>query len=317
MKWKQISAKNFTHVVPAWGFDVRSAAALLDGLLDAFALRTLNRRSLKGREREFWIEIDALSENPTVRIAAPDGGEADGNAGYLIISTTSGMGGRCQVHIPLYAILKGFPDIRGMHSVYLHEMQGEGKVLRYVGITKQRWQDRLSQHVSSARTGSRLVFHDAIRRNQDEVKVHRLVLVGCSYEAALKEEEELVDEFTLYPKGLNMIPGGKAGFAYLASLGFRPIGAKARDACLEQLVERDVIEGRPNPLCAARWASDQDYINRVICGHSSRLDLEQVRGIRMLNSFGKSVAEIASRLEISNTRQVREVVRGARYARVK
>lgn len=317
MKWKQVNGKNFAHVVPAWGINVQAAAVLLDGLLDTFAARTLRRKLVKGRDREFWIEIDALSENPTVRIAEPDGGEADSNAGYLIINTISGMGGRCQVHIPLYAILKGFPDIRGMHSVYLHEMQGEARVLRYVGITKQRWQDRLSQHVSSARTGSRLVFHDAIRRNPDAVKVHRLVVVGCSYEAALQEEEELVDQFTLYPKGLNMIPGGKAGFAYLASLGFRPTGAQDRDACLERLVERDTIEGKPNPLCAARWASDQDYINRVICGHSSRLDLDQVRGIRMLHSFGKSVAEIASHLEIDNIRQVREVVRGARYARVK
>lgn len=317
MKWKQISGKNFLHVVPAWGINVQSAAVLLDGLLDSFAMRTLRRKLVKGRERDFWIEIDALSDAPSVRIAQPDGGEADGNAGYLIITTTSAMGGRCQVHIPLYAILKGFPDIRGLHSVYLHEMQGDARVLRYVGITKQRWQDRLGQHVSAARNGSKLVFHDAIRRNADADKVHRLIVLGCSYEAALDEEERFVDEFTLYPRGLNMIPGGKAGFAYLASLGFRPTGAQERDACLERLVERDTIEGKPNPLCAARWASDQDYINRVICGHSSRLDLDQVRGIRMLHSFGKSVVEIANHLEISNTRQVREVVRGARYGRVK
>lgn len=317
MKTKQINIKNFLHIVPAWGFSPAAAASALDALLDKFAERTLRRKLVARKEMSFWIEIDLRSESPEIRIAEPDGGAADGNVGYLIINTTSPMGGPGQLHIPLYAILKGFHDIRGLHTVYLHEMQGDARVLRYVGITKQRWQDRLAQHVSSAKSGSRLVFHDAIRRNDEAMKVHRVIVAGCSYEAALDEEERFVDEFTLYPMGLNMIPGGKAGFAYLASLGFRPNNAGERDACIERIVERDTIEGKPNPLCAARWASDQDYINRVICGHGNRLNLDQVRGVRLLSSFGKTVDEIATRLEISNTRQVRDVVRGARYGRVK
>lgn len=312
-KLRQVNLKNFLHFVPAWGFNAHAAAQSIDAGLDALAQQR-GKKSLKGSERTFWIEINA--HNGTMRVAEPDGGAGDENVGVILIDCASPMGGDCQVLIPMACILKGEDDLRGTHSLYMHEMQGDARVLCYVGITKQRWFDRLSQHVSSANCGSRLVFHDAIRRNQEARKKHSILYAGLSHDEALDQEERWVEDVSLYPHGLNMIPGGKAGFTYLAGLGLSARDAAERDAVIERIVERDTIEGKPNPLCAARWASDQDYVNRVICNHPSRLSVDQVRDIRLLGSFGKSADDIADRLDIGAVSKVRNVLRGYRYSRV-
>jgi len=132
----------------------------------------------------------------------------------------------------------------------------------------------------------------------------------------MDEEESLVDEFSLYPLGLNMIPGGFAGMAYLHKLGFTASSAKERDAVIEQIAQRETVAGNPNPLCAARWAADQDFANRIICGHGNRLSVEQVLGIRALGSFGKPAEEIAQRMGLDDTRRVKRVLSGSRYSRV-
>lgn len=316
-KTRQVNIKNFCHVVPEWALGVSPAKVAygFDGVLSSYADKR-NVSRLKGKERTFWLEITKANGDLNLRVAEPDGGSGDGNAGYLVIDCDSPMGGWCQVSIPLYAILKGFPDLRGNHNLYLHEIEAEGRALRYFGITKQRWFDRLAQHVSATRSGSRLIFHEAIRRYPNARKIHKLFVAGCSYEAAMHEEESFVDEFSLYPKGLNMIPGGFAGLSYLGKLGFSPKDAKQRDDVIEALAQRETVEGKPNPLCAARWASDQDFVNRIVCGHSGRFTVDEVRSIRRLSEFGKTPDDIADILDVGNVRRVRNVIRGSRYSRV-
>lgn len=114
-----------------------------------------------------------------------------------------------------------------------------------------------------------------------------------------------------------MIPGGFAGYRYLAFLGHRPKDVDERDDIIERLAQSpETINGRLNPLNAARWASDQDYINAVICGHSNRLTLDEVRIIRSYESFGKNPAEIADVLARKLT-TVAAVISGHHYGRVR
>lgn len=120
---------------------------------------------------------------------------------------------------------------------------------------------------------------------------------------------------SLYPKGLNMVPGGEGCLRYLGRLGFCPKTIEERDNIIERISSVESLGGRPNPLCAARWASDQEYINAVICGRADRFTVDQVRIARLHSSFGKSDEEIAALLEAPIER-VSKVISGRRYGRV-
>jgi hypothetical protein len=82
------------------------------------------------------------------------------------------------------------------------------------------------------------------------------------------------------------------------------------------MVARPPSDGRPNPLCAARWEVDQDFINRVICGHGARLSVGEIETIRSLSNVGRLPSEIAAATG-RDLRRVREVISGATYGRVK
>lgn len=129
-------------------------------------------------------------------------------------------------------------------------------------------------------------------------------------------EEEFVENLSLYPLGLNMIPGGFAGIRYLSTLGITARNAAERDEQMEALAARENVDGKPNPLCAARWVADQDFVNRVICGHSGRLTVAQVRQIRLHASFGRAVRDV-SNVTGSSVSQVKRVLSGDAYGRVK
>jgi hypothetical protein len=189
--------------------------------------------------------------------------------------------------------------------------------LAYIGISKKPWYVRLGEHVSSARGGSPYLFHQAILKHQKLRVLHKVFLCELDYEDALNYEEKFVEKMSLYPLGLSMIPGGNAGVRYLHRLGFKTSNAAEKSAVTEALSSRESIEGRPNPLCAARWASDQTFVERVICGHSGRLTVEQVRTIRLLASFGKTSDDITSVLLVRNKRQVSSVLREATYTRIR
>ncbi|MES9981682.1 MAG: hypothetical protein ABW107_23470, partial [Candidatus Thiodiazotropha sp. 6PLUC5] len=47
-----------------------------------------------------------------------------------------------------------------------------------------------------------------------------LQYINLSYEEAMDVEEKMVERSTLYPKGLNKIPGGFAGTKFLHKMGY-------------------------------------------------------------------------------------------------
>lgn len=306
MRGRYINLERLKTLVPAWAVDVEALASEMDRHLMGW----LGGSAIEPHKLlEFWVEV----QNGQVRLAVVGDDSVD-LRGYLIISGAANpLGCPCQIEVPLNAAIEGYAPL-GSHNVYLHGIQTEVP-LYYVGLTKQRWHARFSQHVSCSRAGSPYVFHRALAQHAGKQMVHKLLVDNLPFEAAMKYEEEFVN-FSLYPKGMNMIPGGFAGIRYLASLGFPALNIKQRDAVIERLAKTPTVKGRPNPLCAARWQSDQEYVNRIICGHGARLTVEQVRQIRLLADFGRSPQEIARDTGAKNLRQVKGVLSSQRYGRV-
>lgn len=315
MKFRCINVHNVYELVPPWAIDPFTLAKHLDQL---FSTERGQEICPIGdnvyRNPGFWIEIDATASPPTTRVCTPD--DQVNLNGHLIITCTSPANDNAQIDVPLNPIFKGYDQIKGTYSVYLHSFQTETPI-GYVGMTKQRWFDRYSQHLSAARAGSPFLFHQAIRKHQGANILHKVFMCDLDHERALEYEEKWVGMFGLYPLGLNMIPGGKAGFSYLAKLGLEARTSEERDAIVEKLSSRESIEGRPNPLCAARWEVDSNFVERVICGHSGRLTVQQVLQIRIGSSLGKGPELLVQELGVRNVRQVRNVVNGKTYRRIR
>jgi hypothetical protein len=224
-----------------------------------------------------------------------------------------------QSEAPLLGILRT-DDLAGTYTVYRHGFGSNEKRL-YFGITRQGWAARWKQHLCAANNGSPYLFHQAIRtRDQSDASdgdFHRVVACGLSYEDAMNLEEELVAKQSLYPHGLNMIPGGFAGIRYLGQRGFHGVTPKNweyRSRLLREFSKYCDRSGKPNPLLAAVW-KDDDYAASVICSNPNNFDLERVREARLLSSFDWTPEQIAERFSCKPER-VQRLLRGATYARV-
>lgn len=307
MKFRYVNPHNVRHLVPSWAFDSIALSRDIENLLSQYFS---GRKAPKWDSLlPFWIDYKSAGDGFFGRVAEPTSDFERSFCGTLTIEFESKV-----VIVPLNDILKGSNSLDGTHSVYFHAIETD-VTLFYVGITKQRWFDRWAQHESSARCGSGLVFHRALREHESKRMFHRVFLTNLDHESAMNIEEEFVGLVGLYPKGLNMIPGGFAGIRYLGSLGVTVRNSQERDDALDNLVGQESLSGKPNPLCAARWAADQDYVNRVVCGHSGRLTVDQIRQIRMLAASGFDVASIAGQISDAPDR-VRRVMSGAVYGRV-
>jgi hypothetical protein len=310
VNFKHVNPHNVRWLVPTWALNQWTLSATLDGLLtDFYAANQSQRWDAK---LQFWVAIEqTATKDWTVAIKTPDAaGEQPQDCGKVFI-----RGDGWSIAFPLNDILKGCPRADDLYTVYVHIIETEVP-LQYVGITKRPWYDRLSQHRNRAANGSRLLFHRALRQHGDLNIGHGVLLTGVTNEAAMHFEEEVVALATLYPLGLNMIPGGAAGIAYLHKLGVTARSAEQRDAAVEKLADKSAGDPKTNPLCSARWEADQDFVNRVICGHGARLSVEQVEVIRSLSSVGRSSSDIASATGISHSR-VRRVTDGLIYSRVR
>jgi hypothetical protein len=307
MKLKHINPHNVRHQIPAWAIDPFALAVEMDRQMSQY----LNGRSIPRWDSrlKFWFEAEPMGGGWGLRLAEPEPGDETGLCGVLNLVHPEWV-----ISVPLNELLKGAPLLERTHSFYAHTF-ADDVPLTYFGITKQRWFDRLAQHERSAQQGSPFLFHRALRDKPNTKIVHRVIATLLDHDSAMGLEEEWVEEFGLYPLGLNMIPGGFAGLRYLHTLGVQAKTSRERDIAMEALAARETIDGRVNPLCAARWISDQEYVNRVICGHSERLTVDQVRNIRMFAAAGKRVERIAE-LVGDRAERVARVIRGQRYSRV-
>lgn len=229
------------------------------------------------------------------------------------------------IDLPLIMVLASNHALPGQYQVYQHDyVEDEGgeylKNVCYIGITKRGWRTRWAEHVRAAESGSHYRFHQAIRQYGGAAFVaHSILACGLSEQAAMAIEEELIEKFTLYPLGLNMVPGGNAGLAYLRKIG--ALGARERVApddrqnIINRFFERASRKGLPNPLAAANWL-DPSYAENVICSGPDRLKAQQIRDVRFFSSLGQDAEAIAERVGARNVDQVRRVLSGSTYSRI-
>jgi hypothetical protein len=287
-----------------------------------------------------WIaagDTDAKGRSITLHIRPTDGGHKLNIECFAWPGDDRDMGRQFRLRImrpdgsskliaqlPLETLLSHKLDIQGHYTVYVHLVEDEKRDLRqYIGLTKQGWTARWRQHLNAANNGSRYLFHEALRRRSEGgCEFHFVKGVGLSYEAAMALEEGLVAAQnggvpSLYPHGLNMIPGGFAGLAYLGKYGFKNIGPKqweARSRLLREFAAHCDRENRPNPLMAARWRDDE-YARSVIFGNPNNFTEAQVDEIRYMASLGHPVEMIAEQFRC-DPRRIKFLIGGQTYSRV-
>lgn len=250
------------------------------------------------------------------------------------------------VSIPLQCVLKHWGDPTRGHMIYehdispmdhaspdLHEKFGSA---RYIGLTSRNWQTRYREHQRDALTGSELLFHttlasvfpdggisqvgmgpfEIVRRGL--CLTSELEYVNLSYEEAMQVEEILVER-TLNPAGLNMIPGGFAGIKLLHKLGFlkRPKATvEERNLATANYILQQQRIRNPAPWVSDQWQTD-DYYERVVLNRANTLSREQIHTIRKFGLEWRFAPEVIARLAGANLRQVRDILSGKYYSRVK
>jgi hypothetical protein len=246
-----------------------------------------------------------------------------------------------RAEIPLRALIKGSPDLSGTYTVYLHALMcDDGLDFVYYGLTRRGWNLRFLEHTKAGvASGSRRLFPQKLAALIDARVAERAGLsdprpklagvvsavcaVGVDEDMALDIEEYLVDKYSLvtkHPNGLNMIPGGREGIRVLHQLaGFASetlVDTESRETALEAHLAEHPQLGFPKPGVAEAW-NDPAYAEAVICGRGNRLSGEQVREIRYLASTGWNIAEIRQKVGANDDAQVRRVIAGRTYSRVR
>ena len=117
-----------------------------------------------------------------------------------------------------------------------------------------------------------------------------------------------------------MIPGGHEGIRSLHKLslakGAHPVETEQREAILDDYLRQHRQLGVPKPGVAEKW-NDPAYAEAVICARENRLTADQVREIRYLAATGMHVDQIRQKVGAIDDSQVRRVLDGRTYARIK
>lgn len=202
------------------------------------------------------------------------------------------------------------------YIVYAHSFVGDFERV-YIGVTGRTWIGRWNEHLASARRGSPYLFHEAIRADTGVgMRMHRVLEAGLSLTAAMEMEERLVREMSLYPKGLNMIPGGYEGLRYLSQRGFvvAPREMERRDDVIRKFVAANSRRGKPNPLISARWREDH-YAVSVICNNPRNFTEAIVNEIRFANAMGRAPDFISQEFGVAVER-IRRLLANKTYRKV-
>lgn len=193
----------------------------------------------------------------------------------------------------------------------------------YYGVTQRPWQERWAEHARAIRAGSQLKFHRTLRdlsaRGEISFVGHEVVHVAEDLDELYGWEEDLVAAAWGDPMLMNMIPGGKAGLAYLAKHGM--LGARTRvrpderDRLFEAWAAAHPRVGLPAPWVAERW-ENRDWAASFVCSGHGRLTVQQVGVIRELGRAGRTPDEIRELSGARTLSQVAGVLSGATYSRV-
>ncbi|HCM0780008.1 TPA: hypothetical protein N2777_001642 [Vibrio parahaemolyticus] len=227
--------------------------------------------------------------------------------------------------VPVQLLMKGAKRISNCHYGYGHGIcisNGDAfKEYHYVGITKRNWLQRMSEHFNEVRSGSNKTFHKAWREfagRQDVTFTSELIVYNHTYKQIMDWEEYIVDQCMDNGNSLNMIPGGFKGLRFLHEhrvTDRERISLEERDIAIAEYQRINPQKGVPNLMISKLWAN-QDYVNSVICGHSNRLTVEQVRKIREL-SENHSISFVMKKLNLNDRFQIEKVIKGKTYKKVR
>lgn len=212
-------------------------------------------------------------------------------------------------------------------TVYCHSFgdleREEAPNWLYYGVTQRPWQERWAEHARAVRAGSQLKFHRTLRDLSERGEIsfvgHEVVHVASDVDELYAWEQDLVAAAWGDPKLLNMIPGGRAGLAYLAKHGM--LGSRTqvrpdeRDRLFEAWIAAHPRAGLPAPWVAERW-ENRDWAASFVCSGHGRLTVRQVGVIRELGRTGVAPEEIRELSGARTLAQVTGVLSGATYSRV-
>ena len=246
---------------------------------------------------------------------------ADGDEPFFEVHTQGHV-----LNMPLALLLRDAKINAGRGSlVYVHSMTcqtisgdetPERSTMIYVGQTRRGWQKRLQQHRRSASRGSNTLFHRAIREHKGHIGLTHVYRAGLTVDEADELEERTIARMSLYPLGLNMIPGGKAGAKFLFQHADprAAVDADSREETLSEVIRQSRVPGA-NPALSARWSNDAFAI-RMICSQANRLNPEQIKSARLLAAAGHDITSVTSMVGARNEAQVKRLLTGSTYSRV-
>lgn len=241
--------------------------------------------------------------------------------------------------VPLQFLLKGWGDADTGYQCYVHSIakntprhgsveqllariRSDEDTYYYVGITGRNWLERLNEHISETRRGSRRLFYEVLREStnwKEVIYTSSLVNINQTFDDAMNWEERHVDQVAGDKYGMNMIPGGFKGLQYLHKLGLMTrstVNLEERDHAISEFIRQNPRKGIPNPLMSELWADDDHYL-RVMESREKTLSPDQVRKIRRLSEEGWSAAEIVDEVSAWNETQVKNVIAGRTYTRIR
>ncbi len=250
------------------------------------------------------------------------------------------------ISVPLQCVIRNWGESSKGHMIYEHDISpmdhaqnqlGEQfKSARYIGLTSRNWQTRYREHQRDALTGSELLFHTTLASVFPEGGVSHIGMgvfevvrrglcltseleyVNLTHDEAMQVEEKLIEK-TLHPAGLNMIPGGYAGLKLLHKLGFlsrEKATVEERNIAAAKYLHQLPRQRNPAPWISDRWQKDE-YYEQVVFGRPNTLSKEQVQQIRMFGKDWTFAPEIIARLSGASERQVKDVLSGKYYSRLK
>lgn len=206
-----------------------------------------------------------------------------------------------------------FPPISTDRSL----ISKEDTNLIYVGVTKKTWSSRWKEHLQAARAGSPYDFHKAIRHFEGSYhSTHTVLSVSQSWDEAMMWEESFIEERSLRPKGLNMIPGGKAGIAFAAKYGVKANTSKRwenRNVIIRRIQQNAKRRGIPNPAQSLRLTTDPDLMRRMVEARENTFDSNDIAIIHSMFAMNMDWREIAQKLGVKDIYRVRNVVEGRTY----
>ena len=225
-------------------------------------------------------------------------------------------------------------DISSVQQFY------QSNSLLYVGRTKRTWLERYRQHCRDMGKGSNLLFHRGLRGEICDIGVleHIVERAGLTEKQALDIEEKEVEKrslYSLFPNGLNMIPGGNAGLKFVHNFAKRSGYVLNKDLNTENVESMLVdiqkfslkkhfntaVMERVKSILSKMWAENIFFRVNAMTSAKNRFSFDQIIAARIWHSSGWSREKILEYLKKMDSKkismdQLERLLKGETYASI-